>query len=70
VRVADGPLDQERLGGVGEQAGGGGQHLQGPGLIPAVPAVVRGMGDGGVFPVQGIEGCEQGWLVGLTAVNR
>jgi hypothetical protein len=32
-----------------------GQHLQGPGLIPAVPAIVRDMGDGRVLPVQRVD---------------
>jgi hypothetical protein len=38
--AADGPFDQERLGGAGEQPLGGGQHLQRAGLVPAVPAVL------------------------------
>ena len=65
VWVADCPLDQERLGGIGEQALGDRQDLQGAGLIPAVSPVPGGVRDRGVFPVQGVEGGEQGRLAVL-----
>jgi hypothetical protein len=65
VRIADGPLDHERLGGVGEQAVRRPKNLQGAGLVPAVPAVMGGMADGDVCPVQRVQGSEQGWLIVL-----
>ena len=65
MRVADGSVDQERLGGVGKVVLRSGQDLQGPGLVPAVPAVMRGMADGDVCPVQRVEGSEQGRLIVL-----
>jgi hypothetical protein len=62
--VADCPFDQERLGGVGEQPFGGGQHLQRAGLVPAVPAVMRGVPDRRVLPVQRVQGREDlSWRV-------
>ena len=39
VRIADSPLDQERLRRVREQPAGSGQYLDCPGVVPAVPAV-------------------------------
>ena len=59
------PLDQERLRGVREQARGGGQHLDGPQLVPSVIAVFHHVLDEHASPGQGVEGVEQAGLVVL-----
>ncbi len=53
--IADGALDEERLGRVGEQAVRGGQDLRGAGLGPAVAGVAGGVRDGGGGPFQGVQ---------------
>jgi hypothetical protein len=52
AQVSDMPLDQERLGGVREDAAGGGQDLDGADLVPAVPAVFHHVLDGDSGPGQ------------------
>ena len=52
MRVTDGPLDQEYLGGVREQAFGGRENLRGAGLVPAVPARPRSAGLAAARPAE------------------
>lgn len=66
VRVTDGPLDKERLGGVPEQARWGGQHPDGPSLVPAVPAVMHDVRDRCVL---GPGGCETARRAGCSTVR-
>ena len=65
VQVTDVTLDQERLGGVREDACGGGQHLDGARLVPAVAAVLHHVLDRHRGPGQGVQGIEQAGLVVL-----
>jgi len=71
VRVADGPLNQERIGDVREAASRDRHDLQGAGLVPAVFPFPGGVRDRRLFPVQRVWRGENspGWLP-LTAVNR
>ncbi len=64
VQGADVPLDQEHLTGVRErQVAGGGQDLDGAGLVPPVATVLVSVRDLGVFPGQSVDRIEQGRLV-------
>ena len=65
MRVADGALDEKRLGRVGEAAGRSGQDLQGAGFVSVVAAVSGGVHDGRGRPVQGVQDREQAGLVVL-----
>lgn len=52
--VADGALDEERLGRMGEQSAGAGRTCK-VRARPAVASVAGGVGAGGVVPVQALQ---------------